>query len=432
MPFSFFKTLFLAIGLFTATAVIGSDIPVNLSSHIKNALPSVVKIKIQRGEGTDEESDLIAFDGGGSGFVFDNEHHIMTNAHVVKDAKKIVIIDQNQYEYPALVIGKDDKTDIALLVSPTFNAPALKVGNSSELTIGDGVFAIGSPFSLGHSVSYGIVSMTGRYLSNYPYIPFIQTDASINPGNSGGAVFNLQGEVIAMASTFYSRQGGYTNIGFAIPADDFRRIGEKLIRDKKIIRGYLGAELILSEKISRRYGSANGIFISRILPNSPASKAGLKAGDMVVKINNNSIRNGGELHRYLENSNPGDTVLLTLLRNKLDVNITLQSEPENRIDVTTNGGTGDPAEKIGLIVSESDNGIKVLATHSGAKTAGIDPGDKIIQINSTTVKTIKELNTQLGKLKESEIGLLTLMREDEKIVLPIGSKTALKVYSTQN
>lgn len=433
MHFSFSRILLLSLALLGQGQVNGSEIPVNLSATIQTVLPSVVKVKIQRVDvPEDESSDIISFDGGGSGFVLDDKHHIMTNAHVIKDARKIVVIDNNQYEYPALLVGKDDKTDIAILEAPTFNAPPLKSGKSSDLSIGEGLFVIGSPFSLSHSVSYGIVSMTGRYLSNYPYIPFIQTDAAINPGNSGGAVFNLKGELIAMASTFYSRQGNYTNIGFAIPSDSFLRIGEKLIRDKKIKRGYMGAELILSEKISRKSGIPIGLFVSRVMPGSPAAQAGLKAGDLIVRANDLSLRNGGELHRILENSNPGDTLTLVIARNKTNLTLTLEEEPEEVKPLITNAGTNDLSEKMGLIISEEPNGIKVLVTYAGAKTVGIDPGDLIAQVNGKTVKTIKEINGQLAKLKENEIAQLTIMRGEETIALPIGSKSALKLFSTLN
>lgn len=404
----------------------------NISDHVKRVLPSIVKIKVQQTMPINDESELTSADTGGSGFVLDNEHHVVTNAHVIADGKKIVIIDNHNIEYPATLIAKDEKTDIALLNVPTFDATVL-LENNTSLSAGDGVFAIGLPYSLGHSVSLGIISAVDRFLPNYPYIHFIQTDAAINPGNSGGALFNINGELIGMTSIYFSKQGGYTNIAFALPITDVHRVAERLLNQKQIERGYMGAELLLSERISRKLGVISSVFISRIEPNSPAEAAGLKTGDIITAFNGNTINDGGELHRFLERSSPEDRITLSLIRDKQHktVMIKLGSTPFEKKEVT-NIGSADASEKNGLILRETSVGIEVLVSYATAKTVGIDPKDIILQINGIPIKTIQELNTQLSKLKEMEIALITIKRNENTIIVPIGSKSAIKGYVSRN
>lgn len=405
---------------------------IGLSEQVKNVLPSIVKIKVQKSEPTGDENELTAGDSGGSGFILDNNSHIVTNAHVIGDAKKIAIIDYQNNEYSAVLVAKDDKTDIALLKSTAFNAPSL-LENNSTVSPGDGAFAIGSPFSLGHSVSYGIVGAINRFLPNYPYIRFIQIDAAINPGNSGGPLFNQQGELIGMVSTYFSKQGSYTNIAFAIPIADIHRIATHLIEEKKITRGYLGAELLSSERISRKLGQKTSVFVSRVEPNSPAQESGLRTGDLIIGFNAILLNDAGELHRYLEQSRPNEIVTLTVIRERQRQNITIKlgSIPAQKKE-TINAGTADSSEKLGLILREENSEVEVIFSYGMAKMVGINPKDRIKEINGAEIRSIQEFNTQLSKLKEGEIALVKIKRESSTLVLPIGNKTALKVYSTQN
>lgn len=424
------KIVFFSVALLCSLAA--SEPFKGVSEQVKAVLPSIVKIKVQKSEPNGDESELTATDSGGSGFILDNKHHIVTNAHVIGDAKKIAIIDHQNNESSAILIAKDDKTDIAVLEAPAFNAPPLLEGNSS-VSAGEGVFAIGAPFSLGHSVSYGIVSADNRFLPNYPYIRFIQIDAAINPGNSGGPLFNQQGELIGMTSTYFSKQGSYTNIAFALPIADIHRVASHLINEKKIDRGYLGAEIFVSERLSRKLGYKASVFLSRIDPDSPAQISGFKSGDIIIGINDTQLNDGGELHRYLEKSRPGETITLTLVRDKVRkiLEVKLGSTPSEKKE-TTNAGTADISEKSGLVLRENTTGIEVLLSYSVAKTVGIDPNDKILEINGNAVKTIQELNAQLSKLKEGEIGLLTIGRNGNTIILPIGAKNAFKGYMSRN
>lgn len=413
--------------------VLSASEPLSLSQHVTNVSPSVVKIKVQRSDDSNDESELIAVEGGGSGFVFDTHHHVITNAHVIGNAKKIIVIDQNNTEYPAILIGKDDKSDIAVLEAAAFNTANAPFGDSRLLSAGDGVFVIGAPFSLGYSVSAGIVSAMKRFLPNYPYLHFIQTDSAINPGNSGGPMFNMNGQLIGMTSTHFTRQGGYTNIGFALPIEEVNRVVQLLLAKGKVERGYLGAELFISEIISRKMGYQFSVLVTRIGANSPAETSGLKTGDLIIGVNNGSLKDGGELHRILEKSQPDDPIALTYLRNKQAVTATVRlgKTPISKKDID-NIATADKAEKLGLILHENENEVSVTLSYGTAKTLGIDSLDIIVGISGTATKTIKELNTQLENIKEGEIVFLTLKRNGTLITVPIGSKTAMKGYTTQN
>lgn len=404
-----------------------------IAVQVDGVLPSIVKIKVQRSEGSEDENELISADSGATGFIFDDNRHIMTNAHVIGDARKIAVVDQYNTEYTATLIGKDDKTDIALLQVAQLDLPALKSGSSTALKLGDALFVVGFPFSLGPSVSQGIVGALERFLPNYPYIRFIQTDAAVNPGNSGGPMFNLDGEVVGMVSTYFSRQGGYTNIAFAIPIEDASRIAAQLINEGKIERGYWGGDMLISEKVARKMGQQAAVLITHIEPNSPADIGGVKAGDVIVGVNGHALKDSGELHRILERSRPDEKLSVTVVRDKRlsVIEILLGTFPEKK-EITSNIATGDKAEKLGLILRQNGQRIEVVISHAIAKMAGFQPNDQILRINGKTLKSIMEFNAYLTTLKANEIALIELLRSGDTLTLPIGSKTALQGYTTQN
>lgn len=407
----------------------------SIATSSTKLLPSVVKIKVQRSEYIAEDSELIQNESGGSGFIFDSDHHVLTNTHVIKDAKKIVVVDINNTEHPAILIAKDDKADIAILEVPTFNAPLIPIADSTQLALGDTIFAIGSPYSLGLGVTVGVVSALQRYLPNYPYQYFIQTDTAINPGNSGGPVFNQNGELIAVATMTFSKAGSYTNIGFAIPINEAIRIGTLLMAQKKIDRGYLGATLLISDKVSRKLGYQSSLLVTYVDPKSPAKLSGLRAGDLLIQLNDEKFFDNGSLHRYLAHSKPNDTLTLTYIRDKklIKSTVKLGATPANVVS-TNNIGTADQSEKLGLILEDGsgDESVQVVLSYGSAKTSGFTAGDKIIQINAIGIKTLKELNTQLAKLKETEIAMITFYRNGELVSLPLASKTVLQGYTTSN
>lgn len=419
--------------LFSYTLWAQPDMGIAASST--KLFPSVVKIKVQHSEPIPEESELIQNDSGGSGFIFDSDHHVLTNTHVIKDAKKIVVVDMNNTEHPAMLIGQDDKADIAILEVPTFNAPLIPIADSTKLALGDNVFVIGSPYSLGLGVTVGVVSALQRFLPNYPYQYFIQTDAAINPGNSGGPLFNQNGELLGVATMTFSRSGSYTNIGFAIPIHQATRIANLLISQKKVERGFLGADLLISDKVSRKLGHQSSVLITHIDAKSPAQQAGLKAGDILTQLNDEKFIDNGTLHRYLERSKANDTLTVTYIRDKKSLNalIKLSTAPSSKMSIN-NIGTADQAEKLGLILEEKreEGWLEVTLSYGSSKTSGFTSGDKIVQINGVSIKTLKEFNAQLSKLKDTEIAIISLRRNGDLISLPLATKTALMGYSTTN
>lgn len=425
------RILPLLLALFSYTLM--AEPPVSIAASSGKLFSSVVKIKIQRSESTSDESELIQNDSGGSGFVFDSSHHILTNAHVIRDAKKIAVIDINNTEHPATLLAKDEKADIAILEVPTLNASMIPFGNSTQISLGDNVFVIGAPYSLGLGVTVGVISALERYLPNYPYQYFIQTDAAINPGNSGGPLFNQKGELIGVATMTFSKSGTYTNIGFAIPINEAVRIANLLVSKHKIDRGYLGADLLISDKVSRKSGYHSSLLITHIDINGPAQTAGLKAGDTLTQLNDEKFTDNGMLHRYLEHSKPGDSLKLTYIRDKKYANtmISLGIVPNITAPIT-NIGTADQAEKLGLILEEKEREVETIISYGSAKTSGFIKGDKIVQVNGSSIKTLKEFNTQLAKLKDNEIAMISLYRNKDLITLPLGSKTALWGNTTSN
>lgn len=404
----------------------------SLSDHVQAVLPSIVKIKAQKSESAEDENELISADTGGTGFAIDSTH-ILTNAHVVGDAKKIAIVDQNNTEYPATLIGRDSKTDIALLEVEGLNLAPLKLSNTAPLRTGEEVFVVGYPFSLGPSVSMGIVSGLNRFLPNYPYLSFIQTDAAVNPGNSGGPMFNSSGELVGVVSTYFKKDGGYTNIAFAIPIDQATRIAQRVMSSKILQRGYLGAELLISENVVRKLGEPYGIFVTAIDPDSAAAKAGLRPGDVIVGINGVKLQDSGGLHRLLERSQPDDAFDVSVLRNREYITLTVRLEtPKKEKAYPSNIGKNDAAEKLGLVLRENDRNIEVVIAHTTASTVGFRTGDRILGINGKTVKSIQEINERLGALKENEITFATVQREGNTFMLPVGTKTAIKGYGYRN
>lgn len=403
----------------------------SVAKQLSDVLPSILKIKAQKSESPEENNELISADSGGSGFVFDSTH-VVTNAHVIGDARKIVVVDQNNTEYRAVLVGKDTKSDIAVLEVTETRLPVLKEIRSSAET-GEGVFLVGFPYSLGPSISLGVVSGKDRFLPNYPYIPFIQTDAAVNPGNSGGPMFNLSGKLVGMVSTYYTRKGGYTNIAFAIPSNDVIRIAEALIRNKNIVRGYMGAELLISEKVARKLGVQNGVIVTKTDSGYAADKAGIEAGDIIVAVNGKRIQDGGELHRELERSTPGDTVDIKGIREGKPYMTQIRLEtPVVAKEETTNIGKNDAAEKMGMVLRETELGPEVVISYGISKTIGYVQGDRIVECEGKALNSINALNECLGGLRENEFGFATLERSNKRFRLPIGTKMAVKGYSSRN
>ncbi|OGP14541.1 MAG: hypothetical protein A2053_04720, partial [Deltaproteobacteria bacterium GWA2_50_8] len=312
----------------------------------------------------------------GSGFIINNNGHILTNHHVVADSDEIIVRLSNKQELTAKVIGSDSKTDLAVIkVKSDTKLPVAILGNSDELQVGDWVLAVGNPFGLDHTVTAGIVSAKGRVIGAGPYDNFIQTDASINPGNSGGPLFNLKGEVIGVNTAILSNGQG---IGFAIPINLAKDLIPQLISKGGVTRGWLGVgiqEVTPDLAKSFHLTEPTGALISNVFPESPAAQGGLVAGDIVVEYAGQPVKNAHELPSYVARTKPGTSVKMKVLRDgkekhlniviskmkKEDVAQTMPSEESQELGINVRNisaaeakDLGLPADKPGVYVTNVD------------------------------------------------------------------------------
>lgn len=303
----------------------------------ERVLPAVVSIQTLGRDGGDPRGGVqqrpgrpggTPARGAGSGFVLDPAGVIVTNGHVVGNAARVVVALQDGTELPARVMGVDELVDVALLrVEPPSPLTAVPLGNSARMRVGQWVMAAGNPFGLGGSVTVGIVSALGRDIRVGPLDDFIQTDAPINPGNSGGPLFNLDGEVIGINTAIYSPSGANAGIGFAVPSDLARASIEPLLRGARVERGWLGVSL---NDVAGENGRSRGAVVTGVLAGSPAARAGMKQGDIVVSLNGERVESSRQLVRGVALRPPGDTVRLGVVRGgrqPTEVSVTIGRRP---------------------------------------------------------------------------------------------------------
>lgn len=358
--------------------------------------------------------------GVGSGFVLTSDGFILTNAHVVEGADEVLVTLTDKREFKAKLIGADKRTDVAVVKIQATGLPAVKVGDVSRLKVGEWVMAIGSPFGLDNSVTAGIVSAKQRDTGDY--LPFIQTDVAINPGNSGGPLINMRGEVVGINSQIYSRSGGFMGISFAIPMDEAMRVSEQLRSSGRVTRGRIGVQIEpvtkeLAESIG--LGKAQGALINRIEPGAPADKAGLEAGDVILKIDGKSIEKSADLPRLVGNTKPGTKSNLTVFRRGATKEMSIviaELEPEK-----TAKRSNVPEEKpkatastqgLGLVVIDLTDaqktelkikgGVRVESLQEQAARSGLREGDVILGIGNHEVTTMKEFEAALAKIDKSQ------------------------------
>jgi serine protease Do len=272
----------------------------------------------------------------GSGFIISPTGLILTNAHVVATAKEVTVKLTDKREFRAKVLGVDRPTDVALLKIEADNLPTVRIGSAEGLRVGEWVTAIGSPYGFENTVTSGIVSAKWRSLPDGAYVPFIQTDVAVNPGNSGGPLFNMQGEVIGINSQIYSRTGGYQGLSFAIPIDLAIKIKDQLQRYGKVSRGHLGVAIQeLNQSLAESFGlkKADGALIANVGAGSPAEKAGLQAGDVIVGFNGKPIANSAELPLAVADVRPGESARIRVWRKGSikDLAVVVGEAPQERV-----------------------------------------------------------------------------------------------------
>lgn len=350
----------------------------------------------------------------GTGVIIDKDGHILTNNHVIGEADDITVRLHDQRTFKAEVIGRDERTDIAVIkIKAPKISPAI-LGNSDQLKIGEWVIAAGNPFGLDNTITAGIVSAKGRsIMGGNQYEDFIQTDAAINPGNSGGPLVNLDGQVVGINTAIFSRSGGYMGIGFAIPANMARLVYESLISNGKVVRGWLGVGIQnLTEDLSKsfKYSGADGALVGHVEPNGPAAQAGIRQGDIIVSLNGETMHNINQLRNYVASMKPGKTIPAEIYRDgkKIAVEIKVKELPSapkamEQVEKTKSTELGmalEPlTEQLAQELSSSrTTGVVVTAlrANSIAARAGILARDIIISINGTEVSTPKEVKDLLS------------------------------------
>lgn len=366
--------------------------------------------------------------GVGSGFILSSDGYIMTNAHVVEGASEVMVTLADKREFKAKIVGADKRTDVAVVKIDAKGLPAIKIGDVNRLKVGEWVMAIGSPFGLENTVTAGIVSAKQRDTGDY--LPFIQTDVAINPGNSGGPLINMRGEVVGINSQIYSRSGGFMGISFAIPMDEAIRVSDQLRATGKVSRGRIGVQIGPVDKEvaeSIGLGSATGVLVSAVEPDSPAAKAGLQAGDVIVQFNGTKIDKVSDLPRLVGNTKPGSKVSLTIFRRgkQQQLAITVADVPADESQVAqapeASGATAN-AKTLGLRVTDLTaaqkkalgvrGGVQVAEASGPAARAGMRPGDVVLAIANTEVASVKDFEAALAKADQSK-PVNVLVRRDE-------------------
>jgi serine protease Do len=378
----------------------------------------------------------------GSGILISKDGEILTNYHVVRHADTIKVKLADQTEYEARLIGKDDRTDLALIriIKSGGNLPYARLGNSSQLDVGDWVMAIGNPFGLEHTVTAGIVSAKGRVIGAGPYDNFIQTDASINPGNSGGPLINAAGEVVGVNSAIFSQTGGNVGIGFAIPIDLAKRIAEQLRKNGRVVRGWLG---IRAQDIKPQMASSLGIFrgtemavVTEVTEGSPAAEAGIKNGDLLVEFNGRPVPKSSEFPGVIADTPPGQKVTLKVIRDKKEQTISVKigeladesdaGQPiearDAEIGVRVQRITPEGARRLGL---SSTKGVMIVEVQSGspADQVGLEPADVIREVNQRPVNNVKDFQRAVRQARRGDRLLLLVQRGDNAVFFAVRRKS---------
>jgi len=374
----------------------------------------------------------------GSGFIISKDGYVLTNNHVVQGADKVTVRLSDRRELDAEVIGTDERSDVALLKIEASDLPAMKIGDPEKLKVGEWVMAIGSPFGFEFSVTAGIVSAKSRALPNESYVPFIQTDVAINPGNSGGPLLNMEGEVIGINSQIYSRSGGFMGLSFAIPIDVAMDVVAQLKNDGHVARGYLG---VVTQDITRDLAEAYGLpkpagaLVAKVLPGTPADKAGVKDGDVITRFNGRDIGLSSELPQLIGRAKVGDRLPLEVVREgqaqTLSFEVAALPEDEdvaaakakpdiNRMGISIRDL--NPQEKVQL---KLEGGAVVLQVVEGAGAdAGLRPSDVIVALNRKPITTVQQFVETAKALPAGKAVPMSVNRRGQPIILPLRLEAA--------
>jgi serine protease Do len=376
----------------------------------------------------------------GSGFIISNDGYILTNAHVVEAADEITVKLNDKREFKAKVIGSDRRTDVALIKIDASGLTAVKFGDPNRLKVGEWVVAIGSPFGFDNSVTAGIVSAKGRSLPQENFVPFIQTDVAVNPGNSGGPLFNMRGEVVGINSQIYSRTGGYMGLSFAVPIDVANDIASQLKTSGKITRGRIGVVIQpVTKELAESFGlpKPRGALVSSVEKGSPAEKAGIEVGDVILKFDGKDVNSSEDLPRLVGGTKPKSKASVQLMRNKATRDVTvvvgeMQDEARTAQRPQRRGPGGkppsEPVSRFGMTLSEPSaeqrnqlkitGGVLVEDVQGPAARAGIRRGDIILAVNNQDVKSLEGFVQLMGQVEKGRIVALLVRRGANALYIP--------------
>lgn len=449
------KGLYAAV--FTAAAVQAqAAAPVDFSNLVEQVSPAVVSVNVVKKLSQEEllqqqvPEILKRFFGNqviipqqqlpqektgyGSAFFISKDGYLLTNHHVVEDASKVTIVLNDRREIDAKVVGSDERTDVALLKVAGSGFPELRTGNVGQLKVGEPVLAIGSPFGFDYSASAGIVSAKMRNMMGETSVPFIQTDVALNPGNSGGPLFNQRGEVVGVNSRIFSGTGGYMGLSFSIPIDVAMDVADQLKKHGKVTRAYLGVSL---QDIDRNLAEAyklskpEGSLITQVAPNSPAAKAGFKAGDVILKFNGTPISRTSELLNYLNRAAPNQSIQLEVLRDDSRRNITamLSTAPDDTPAKADAAQQPSKGPVLGVSIRDlnaselnqlgTKGGILIQDVRRGgvAAQARLMPGDVVTQINNKAVSNTRDFVAAVADLKKNSVARVAIIRESQRVII---------------
>jgi serine protease Do len=375
--------------------------------------------------------------GQGSGVIVSPDGFILTNNHVIENAREVNVTLPDKREFKGKIVGTDPKTDLAVVKIEADNLPAVAWGDASKLQVGEYVLAVGNPFGLNSTVTLGIVSAVGRgHMGITQYEDFIQTDAAINPGNSGGALVNTKGELVGINTAIFSQSGGYQGVGFAVSTTMGKPIYESLVKTGKVVRGYLGVGIQdLNQDLAKSFGlkDAKGALVSDVKEDSPADQAGIKQGDIITKYQGLPIEDAVALQRLVTRTLVGSKVPVTVIRDgrERDVTVTVHEQPDTtKIAKVETGETDyafagvavqdldqETAKELGLKGKTQGVVVTKVEPDSGAQKAGLMPGDVIKEINRQPVKSVKDFEKMSSGVKKGDSVLILINRRGNSLFL---------------
>ncbi|HTZ18782.1 MAG TPA: DegQ family serine endoprotease [Dissulfurispiraceae bacterium] len=374
----------------------------------------------------------------GSGVIVHTNGYILTNNHVVKDADEIKIKLSDKREFKGKVIGTDPKTDIAVIKIDAADLPVMKMGDSDKMMVGETVIAIGNPFGLSQTVTSGIVSATGRAdVGITDYEDFIQTDAAINPGNSGGALVNVRGELIGINTAIFSTSGGYQGVGFAVPSNMANVVMESLVKNGKVVRGWLGVSIQpITPELAKQFGIKDdkGALIGDVVEEGPAEKAGLQRGDVIVEYDGKVVSDPTALRNMVAKTSPEKEVTVKVLREGkyqdlvvviAELPVTLQKTAKEFDNLLKGVKVQDitPEMRTKLNIPNRATGVLITGIDEGSPSAGtLNQGDLIIEINRKRIGSMKDYDAVVSQIKPDEDILLVIFRNGSAVYVTLSAR----------